>query len=201
MGGLHPGRMSFEPGDHLRDHRRRFGVPYTHHAIKVRDEQVVEFGGSTVNKAAMGIGYAPYERFTTGLRVDVVHHDGHDAALAIRRAEWLVSCPPTRRYNGIGFNCEHVARWCATGWETESLQIRHGIFGGKYLFVGLPLVFWLAWAQRTNRRLPNWAWLIVGANVAATIVTQHHYHGEIRHFNEHIRANCPRELRANIASR
>jgi hypothetical protein len=192
--------MPFRPGDHLRDHRRRFGVPYTHHAIKVHDEQVIEFGGSTANKAAMGIACAPYERFATGRKVDVVRHDGHDAELSIRRAEWLLSCPPTRRYNGIGFNCEHVARWCATGWETESLQIRRRIFGGKYLFVGLPLMFWLAWAQRTNQRLSIWAWLIVGANIAATFVTQYHYHGEIRRFNEHIRANCPRELRANATS-
>ena len=42
--------------------------------------------------------------------------------------------------------------------------------------------------------------LIVGANIAATFVTQYHYHGEIRRFNEHIRANCPRELRANATS-
>lgn len=141
-----------------------------------------------------------YERFATGRGVDVVRHDAHDAELSIRRAEWLLSCPPTRRYNGIGFNCEHVARWCATGSETESLQIRHRIFGGKYLLVGLPLMFWLAWAQRPNRRPPNWAWLIVGANVVATFVTQYHYHAEIRRFNEHIRTNCPRELRANATS-
>jgi hypothetical protein len=51
--------MAFRAGDHLCDHRRRFGVPYTHHAIKVHHEQVIEFGGSTVNKAAMGIACAP----------------------------------------------------------------------------------------------------------------------------------------------
>lgn len=192
--------MPFKPGDHLRDHRHRFGVPYTHHAIKVHDEQVIEFGGSTANKAAMGIACAPYDRFAVGRRVDVVRHNDHNAELAIRRAEWLMSCPPTRRYNGIGFNCEHVARWCATGWETESLQIRYRIFGGKSLFIGAPLMFGVAWAQRTNRRLPNWVRLVVAANIAATVFTQHHYHGEIRRFNEHIRANCPHELRANIAS-
>lgn len=189
--------MPFEPGDHLRDHRRRFGVPYTHHAIKVHDEQVIEFGGSTADKAAMGIAPAPYERFAIGHKVDVVHHDGHDAESAVRRAECLVLCPPTRQYNGIGFNCEHVARWCATGWETESLQVRHRIFGGKYLCVGLPLTVWLAWARRANRRLSYGTWLVVGANLAATIAAQYHYHGEIRRFNEHIRANCPLELRAN----
>jgi hypothetical protein len=94
--------MPFRAGDHLCDHRRRFGVPYTHHAIKVHDEQVIEFGGSTANKAAMGIACAPYERFATGRKVDVVRHDAQDAELSIRRAEWLLSCPPTRRYNGIG---------------------------------------------------------------------------------------------------
>jgi hypothetical protein len=73
--------------------------------------------------------------------VNVVHHDDHDPALAMRRAKWLVSCPPPRPYHGIGFNCEHVARWCATGWETESLQIRHRVFGGKSVFVGLLLMF------------------------------------------------------------
>jgi hypothetical protein len=172
----HRDGMPFQPGDHLRDHRRRVCVPYTHHAIKVHDGQVIEFGGSTADKGAMGIRPAPYEGFALG-QVDVVPHDDHDPELAVRRAEWLVSCPPPRRYNGIGFNCEHVARWCATGWETESLQIRYRIFGGKSVFVGLPLMFWLAWAQRTNRQLPGWAWLIVGGNIAATIVTQYLYHG------------------------
>jgi hypothetical protein len=156
---------------------------------------VVEFGGSTTNKPAMGVEFGPFERFANGDRVDVVRHDDHDAALAMRRAEWLVSCPPTRRYNGIGFNCEHVARWCSTGWETESLQVRHRIFGGKSVFVGLSLLFWVAWAQGTNRRLPTWVRLVAGANVAATVVTQYLYHNEIRHFVKHIRENCPRELR------
>jgi hypothetical protein len=81
----------------------------------------VEFGGSTVNKPAMGVDFGPFERFKDGDPVDVVRHDDHDPALVMRRAEWLVSCPPPRTYHGIGFNCEHVACWCATGWETESL--------------------------------------------------------------------------------
>jgi hypothetical protein len=102
--------MPFEPGDHLRDHRRRFGVPYTHHAIKVHDERVIEFGGSTADKAAMGIACSPYERFATGRKVDLVQHDDHDAALTVQRAEWLLSCPPTRRYNGIGFMSPDGAR-------------------------------------------------------------------------------------------
>jgi len=186
--------MLYLPGDHLRIHRRRHGLPYTHHAINFPDGKVVEFGGSTANKAAMGIERGSFEQFADG-RVDVVHQDDHDPALAMRRAEWLVSCPPTRRYNGIGFNCEHVARWCATGWETESLQIRHRVFSGKSVFVGLLLMFRLAWAQRTNRRPPTWVWRVAGANVAATAVTQYLYHSGIRHFVQHIRENCPRELR------
>jgi Lecithin retinol acyltransferase len=192
--------MTFEPGHHLRAHRRRFGVPYTHHAIMVDGGQVVEFGGSPLNKAAMEITRMPYARFADNCRVHVVRHDDHNAESAVRRAEWLLSCPPTRRYNGIGFNCEHVARWCATGWETESLQVRHRIFGGKAAFIGLPLMFWLAWAQRTNRRLPRWARLVAGANIAATVVTQYLYHNGIRHFNKHLRENRPPELRgpANV---
>ena len=114
--------MLYQPGDHLRVHRRRYGVPYTHHAINFPDGRLVEFGGSTANKPAMRVDFGSFERFASGDRVDVVRHDDHDAALAMRHAEWLVSCPPTRRYNGVGFNCEHVARWCATGWETRACR-------------------------------------------------------------------------------
>ena len=184
----------YQPGDLLRVHRRRYGVPYTHYAINFPDDRVVEFGGSTANKPAMGVEFGPLELFAKQDRVDVVHHDDHDAALAMRRAEWLVSCPPTRHYNGIGFKCEHVARWCATGWETESLQIRHGVFGGKSVLVGLSLLLWVAWARGTNRQMPSWVRLVAGANFAATVVTQYLYHNEIRHFVKHIRENCPREL-------
>jgi hypothetical protein len=187
--------MPFQPGDHLSVHRRRNGVHYTHHAINFPDAIVVEFGGSTADKPAMGIGYGTYERFAGDDRVDVVHHGGHDHVLAVRRAEWLVSCPPTRPYNAIGFNCEHIARWCATGWETESIQIRHGLFGGRALAMGLPITFWLAWLQRTGREMPRWGGLLVGAYLASTVATQFSYHNEIRHFNQHIRANCPPELR------
>jgi hypothetical protein len=117
--------MAFRAGDHLCDHRRRFGVPYTHHAIKVHDEQVIEFGGSTVNKAAMGIACAPYERFATGRRVDVVRHDAHDAELSIRRAEWLLSCPPTRRAVRIDFGWLHKvpANGTFLTWRAGALDV------------------------------------------------------------------------------
>jgi hypothetical protein len=39
--------MLYLSGDHLRVHRRRYDVPYTHHAINFPNGQAVEFGGST----------------------------------------------------------------------------------------------------------------------------------------------------------
>jgi hypothetical protein len=51
--------MAFQPGDHLRVHRRRYGVPYTHHAINFPDCQVIEFGGSTKDKPAMASNMGP----------------------------------------------------------------------------------------------------------------------------------------------
>jgi hypothetical protein len=187
--------MAFQPGDHLRVHRRRYGVPYTHHAINFPDCQVIEFGGSTKDKPALAIEYGAFEIFAKQDRVDVVRHDYHDPALAMRRAEWLVSCPPPRPYHGIGFNCEHVARWCATGWETESLQIRHKLFLGRSLFVTAPVGFWLSWQTRTERSVPPMVTAAIFAWSGLTIWTVTEYHNEIRHFVKHIRENCPRELR------
>jgi hypothetical protein len=189
--------LPFNPGDHLRVHRRRYGLPYTHHAINFLDGRIVEFGGSTANKPAMGVDFGSFARFKNGDHVDVLHHDDHDPALAMRRAEWMVSCPPPRPYHGIGFNCEHVARWCATGWETESLQIRHRLFLGRSLFIGWPLGLWLSWQARTGRSVPRAAVAAVGVYSATTIWTVSAYHNEIRHFNKHIRENCSPELRRN----
>jgi hypothetical protein len=62
--------MAFQPGDHLRVHHRRRGVPYTHHAINFPGGRVVEFGGSTANKPAMGVEFGSFERFANGDRVE-----------------------------------------------------------------------------------------------------------------------------------
>jgi hypothetical protein len=185
--------VTFAPGDHLRVYRR-LGT-YTHHAVMVHDGQVVEFGGSTKNKSAMSVVYAPFDEFAKTDRVQVVPHGRHNPELAVRRAEWLVECPPARRYNAIGFNCEHVARWCATGWETESLQIRHGLFLGRTVTIGVPLQVWLTWRAHTSRPVPRPWSAALWIYPVWVVWTVSRYHNEIRHFNEHIRKNCPAALR------
>lgn len=187
--------MPFAPGDHLRVRRKRFGLPYTHHAINVGDGRVVEFGGSTANKPAMGIEYSAYEQFAKGDVVDVVRSPDHDPAPALRRAEWLTECPPPRQYDGIGFNCEHVARWCSTGWETESLQIRHKLFGGRVVLIGVPLQLWVAWRTRASRPIQRPVVAAIFVYVGWSLWTHFQYENGIRHFVKHIRENCPRELR------
>lgn len=186
---------SFKPGDHLCVHRRRWGIPYTHHAITLGDDLIVEFGGSTRDKPAMAIAYGTYTQFAGDDHAAVVRHPGHTPHLAMQRAEWLVRQPPPRKYNAIGFNCEHIARWCASGWETESLQIRHRVFGGRSLFMGLPIIFWLAKVQGDGRQMPPAGKVILGAYLASVVATQFSYHNGVRHFNSHIRTNCPAELR------
>ncbi len=157
--------------------------------------QIVEFAGSTANKPAMRIERGAYEDFAKTDRVDVVNPPDHNPALAMRRAEWLVECPPPRQYDGIGFNCEHVARWCANGWETESLQIRHKLFGARAALIGTPLLFWLAYQQRASRPIPRPVGAVMLTYSAWSIWTTSQYHNGIRHFVKHIRENCPPELR------
>jgi len=116
--------MSFEPGDHTRVGRRG----YFHHGIHVGDDQVVQFGGGVFDKQNANIDRVSFETFANGGAVSIVpHEEDHDTGMTVRRATWLLQNPPPRSYNLVGFNCEHVARWCASGWETESLQAR-GLF-------------------------------------------------------------------------
>ncbi len=176
--------MAFAPGDHLRV-RRPLG--YFHHGIYVGDSQVVQFGGGIFDKPGAFIGIAPLEAFAKRGAVEVVPYLDRDPAMAVRRAMWLRECPPIRSYSLIGFNCEHVARWCATGWETESHQTR-GVFLAKAA-VGGPLLWSMAWHARTNRPLPG-ARLLVAYEIASAWMN-FEYHNEIRHFNKHIREHWP----------
>jgi hypothetical protein len=91
----------------------------------------------------MGVARAPFASFAGDDKVEVVTHPEMDPRLAVKRAEWLLECPHQRRYNAIGFNCEHLARWCATGWETESLQVRR-LFLTRSIFVGGPLALYVS---------------------------------------------------------
>jgi len=101
---------TFAPGDYLRVCR----PGYFHHGIYVGDDQVVQFGGSVWDKPNATIALAPFEEFAKGASVETVSHPD-DPAGAVKRALWLVENPPPRAYNVVGFNCEHVAPWGASG--------------------------------------------------------------------------------------
>jgi hypothetical protein len=76
---------------------------------------VVQFGGRVKDKPHASIHYASVADFAKGAPIKVVPHDNLDRTAAIRRAHWLVENPPPATYNLLGYNCEHVACWCATG--------------------------------------------------------------------------------------
>ena len=100
-----------QPGDELRVDR---GL-YHHHAVYVGDGVVVQFGGRIKDKPHASIHDTSVTDFRKGTQVKVVEHNEPDRAAAVRRAQWLVENPPPTTYHVIGYNCEHVARWCATG--------------------------------------------------------------------------------------
>lgn len=162
------------PGDELRVDRGA----YHHHALYVGDGVVVQFGGRIKDKRHASIHYASVTDFRKGARVKVVEHDEMDRAAVVSRAQWLVENPPPTTYHVLGYNCEHVARWCATGkvecsQAKELLTVNSFIGGGVLVFVQHPnwiiglaqLLFGLfvAWLSRGATRKfeqhihENWA--------------------------------------------
>jgi hypothetical protein len=129
---------TYLPGDEL--HVDRI---YHHHALYVGDGVVVQFGGRIKDKRHASIHYASVTDFAKGAQVKVVEHDELNRDAAVRRAHWLVENPPPTTYNVLGYNCEHVARWCATG-EIEcrqakgALTVNSFIGGALFVFVEHP---------------------------------------------------------------
>jgi hypothetical protein len=64
------------------------------------------------------------------------------------RAEWLIGKSRPGLYNLVGSNCEHLANWCVTGGDFESLQVRASFALQPALLSGLMF----AW-RRLNPRL------------------------------------------------
>jgi hypothetical protein len=126
----------YRAGDHLKV-RRSWG--YFHHGIYVSDERVIQFGGRIFDKPRATIGAVTIEQFAQGRLAQVVQHGqrnwfgvilptAESGDRIVERAEWLLAHHPPRRYNLVGYNREHAANWCATGWYTESHQIRSVFF-------------------------------------------------------------------------
>jgi len=117
-------------GDHIyvcRDTYRgvSFGrALYTHHAVDMGDETVIEYVSTTSAKRDSVVTRRSFVEFAKGGRVRVKEYAVRlDPEEAAARAElWL-------GHGGYDFftnNCEHFASWCVTG-DKSSAQIENGV--------------------------------------------------------------------------
>lgn len=167
-------RLIVQPGDELRVDR---GV-YHHHALYVDNGVVVQFGGRIKDKPHASIHYASATDFAKGARIKVVPHDNLDRDAAMRRAHWLVENPPPATYNVLGYNCEHVARWCATG-NIECSQARDALGFNSMMGVGMFAYF----VEHPSGWLIGLVQLLIGLLLAWLS------RGPTRKFERHIREN------------
>jgi Lecithin retinol acyltransferase len=165
--------IALQAGDELRVDR---GF-YHHHALYVGNGVVVQFGGRIKDKPNASIHYASITDFRKDARVRVVEHDGLDRAAAVRRAQWLVENPPPTMYHVLGYNCEHVAHWCATG-EIECRQMKDALTANSFMAVGLFLF--------TDH--PH-GWLFGLIQLSVGLLLTWLSRGPTKRFDEHIRAN------------
>lgn len=168
--------VTLEPGDELRVDRGG----YHHHALYVGDGVVVQFGGRIKDKRYALIHYASVPDFRKGARVKVVEHDDLDRVAAVRRAQWLVNNPPPATYNLLGYNCEHVARWCATG-NIECRQAKNAFTFNSLTGFGNLIVFF---------EHPT-AWIIGALQLLIGLLLLWLSNGPTRKFEQHIRENWP----------
>ena len=111
---IHP-LGTFKPGDHVRVWR---GF-YWHHAIYIGDGWLIEFGSSLLGGPVAHVTWDDFAR--DGIVKRVTHERSFQPAEIVARAE--------SRFGEKGFfllthNCEHFARWCATGqWESPQAQV------------------------------------------------------------------------------
>lgn len=164
-----------KPGDELRVDR---GL-YHHHGFYVGNGAVVQFGGRIKDKPRASIHHVALPDFAKDGRVKVVEHKQLDRDAAVRRALWLLDNPPPTTYHLFGYNCEHVARWCATG-KIESSQAKSAFAansfmgGGLFVFAGHPH-----------------GWLFGLLQLIFGLFLMWLSRGATRKFEEHIRNNCP----------
>jgi hypothetical protein len=101
-------------GDHV--FVRRKG--YTHHGIEVDDDMVVHFTGTPGSKRGAMITRDHIEVFRRGGVVEVRRYEMRLAPQEV--AERANSKLGQSGYNLYANNCEHFARWCATGVHKSS---------------------------------------------------------------------------------
>ena len=178
------GTSTLKRGDHL-SVRRSWG--YQHHGVYISEDRVIQFGGRICDKPEATIGEVTLEEFADGGTGEVVQHPGAGRPfglswlppadppdLIVQRAEWLLAHHPTRRYNLVGWNCEHAANFCMNEY-TESLQARRFF----QLKVGLDFALFLyVTARRCRGKTLVWAWPVVLLSFATTSL----YHIHIRRF-------------------
>lgn len=96
-------------GDHIRV--RRTG--YWHHGIDCGDGTVIHFSGPRSEKQNAVVRRTSLDEFAKGSEVFTVPHGlTHCPEAIVARAEARLG---ETGYNVLRNNCEHFARWCATG--------------------------------------------------------------------------------------
>jgi hypothetical protein len=166
--------QTIAPGDEMRVDR---GFFYHHDACYIGNGAVVQFGGRIKDKRHASIHEASLTDFAKGGQVKVVEHDELDRAAAVERALWLLHNPPPTTYNLFGYNCEHVAHWCATG-KIESSQARGAFIMNSLMGGGV-----FAFLDHPNGWLIGLAQLLIGLFLAWLS------RGSTRKFEQHIREN------------
>ncbi len=108
-------------GDHIRVKR----LGYWHHGIDCGDGTVIHYTGEPADYRNAAIRRTSVEDFAKGGKVRTVRHVAAlDADSVIERAESRLN---EISYHPVRNNCEHFARWCATG-AAESRQVRQAIY-------------------------------------------------------------------------
>lgn len=117
-------------GDHIVASR----LGYEHHGIYVGDNNVIHYaGGSGLNKK--GVELTTYLKFMNGGSQRIVRYDNRlSGKEAVSRARSRLG---EDDYSIIFNNCEHFARFCATGisssYQVQDVMVEMAYTGGKAL--------------------------------------------------------------------
>jgi hypothetical protein len=107
---------------------------YAHYGVYFGGGLVLEFSGDRSKDVATAKPrVSPWDRFSEGRPVYVVEHTTSSMKDIYARASHVHARQP--RYNLIGFNCEHLARYVVSGksMSRQSDNAGWGIFGSLLL--------------------------------------------------------------------